>query len=161
MEDAPTQEPATAEVPRRRIRRPTLVQAPLLLGTLILATVTIASLLWGLHPDNERTPAWWLIVVTGAVLTTAGIAGIRGCFLDVTADEVRDVVAWITVHRFDPAEVETARVARGVWRLYVVDLADGTRLNLLGASPQQWPTRLLPGAWERDVADLDALMGRS
>lgn len=159
----PGTEPPTAGTPppRRRLRRPTLVQAPMLVATVIAATMTVASVLWGVHPDNSPTGSWWVIVAGGTALTVAGIAAIRGCFIDVGPDEVRDVVGWVTVHRFAPSEVDTARVARGVWRLYVVDLTDGTHLNLLGASPQQWPSRLLPGARERDVADLDALMGTS
>jgi hypothetical protein len=144
---------------RGRLRRPTIVQAPILLVTLIAACVTAASVLWSFYEGNQRTASWWAVVLIGGATVAAGPAAIRGCFIEVRGDRVRDVVAWITVHRFDRDEVASARVARGVWRLYVVELEDGSRLSLLGASPQQWPARLVPGSRDQDLGDLDILMG--
>jgi hypothetical protein len=144
---------------RGRLRRPTIVQAPILLVTLVAACVTAASVLWSFYDGNERTPSWWAVVTVGGTAVMAGLAGVRGCFVEVRDGRVRDVVGWITVHRFRRDEVVTARVARGVWRLYVVELEDGSRVSLLGVSPQQWPARLMPGSKDEDLADLDVLMG--
>lgn len=142
-----------------RLRRPTLVQAPLALAALAAATLTIASVLWGLHPANGRTGLWWATVVVGTTLTVAGLVAVRGCFLEFRGDEARDVVAWREVHRFNRRDVRTARVVAGVWRLYELEMEDGRRVRLLGISPHQWPARLLPEARQRDLADLEALMG--
>lgn len=142
-----------------RIRGPSLVQAPLLVVALMTGGATIAAVAWGFYAGNERSGVWWATVIGGAVLSVGVLAAARGCFIDIRDGEVRDVVAWFTVRRFRRSEVTTARVIRGPWRLYSVDLEDGRRFNLLGASPQQWPTRLLPGAVGRDRADLGAIMG--
>lgn len=131
----------------------------MLLVTVVAAAVTVASVLWSFHDDHERTTGWWTVVVAGTALAAAGFAAIRGCFVEVSGEEVRDVVAWVTVRRVLRSAVGSARVARGVWRLFVLELDDGRRVPLLGASPQQWPARLLPGARERDLADLDTLLG--
>jgi hypothetical protein len=41
----------------------------------------------------------------------------------------------------------------------VLELDDGTAIKLAGASPQQFPARLLPDATRLDVEDLDELLG--
>ncbi|RTL06936.1 MAG: hypothetical protein EKK62_12065 [Acidimicrobiia bacterium] len=72
---------------------------------------------------------------------------------------MRDVVAWRTVRRVPAETIAAARVRRGVWRLYVLELDDGTTVKLAGASPQQFPAWLLPDATQRDLEDLDVLLG--
>ena len=83
----------------------------------------------------------------------------RGCFVEVVGSEVRDVVAWRTVRRLPQSTIAAARVRRGVWRLYVLELVDGTVVKLAGSSPQQFPAWLLPDAAERALEDMDVLLG--
>ena len=142
-----------------RLRGTTIVAAPLAVVGVIALTLAVATAVWGAWEGHERGAAWWATLVVSGAVGAAALAAVRGCFIEVDDRTVRDVVAWVTVHRFERARIATARVRRGAWRVYVVELDDGRLLTLLGASPLQWPTRLLPGALERDQADLDVLMG--
>lgn len=136
-----------------------LVAAPLAVLGLLGATVCVATVIWGAWPDHRRTGVFWVVVLgSGAVAAAAWVAA-RGCFVEVDGDRVRDVVAWRTVHSVDRRSVVTARVARGVWRWFVLELDDGRHVTLVGACPQQWPLRLAPAARDADLADLDDLLG--
>jgi hypothetical protein len=142
-----------------RLRGTTIVAAPLALIGVIALTVAVATVLWGAWDGHDLTAAFWVTLAGSAAVGAGALWAVRGCFIEVRHDDVRDVVAWVTVHRFERRAIRTARVRTGPWRLYVVELDDGRRISLLGASPLQWPTRLLPGSVERDRADLDLLMG--
>jgi hypothetical protein len=142
-----------------RLRGTTIVAAPLFVVALIALTLAVATLLWGAWEGHDRGAAWWATLLVSGAVGVGALACVRGCFIEVDDRTVRDVVAWVPVHRFERARIATARVRRGAWRVYVVELDDGKVLTLLGASPLQWPTRLLPGAMERDRDDLDLLMG--
>ena len=124
-------------------------------------TAAVAGALWGTWYSSEVGAGF----VTGEiVLVLAGAAafvGARGCFVEIDPDldELRDVVAWFTRLRIPQADIAEARVRPGPWRWFELDLADGTSVVIAGVSPTQFPARLLPGAADRDLADLDALMG--
>ena len=148
-------DPAT----RLTLRRPTIVRAPfVLIGIAALATA-VALVLAGLWDAASRTPSWWSAVVVAVIAGVGGFALAHGCRIEVRGDTLRDVVAWVTVRRVDRPSITTARVLRGPWRLFVLELADGSAVTLLGSSPTQWPARLLPGSTERDEADLRLLLG--
>lgn len=144
---------------RVRLRGATLVAAPFFVLGLIGAALAVATLLWGQWEGHRTGAAYWATLVGSVAVGLAGFAAARGCFVEVRGDVVRDVVAWITVHRVDRRRILTARVAAGVWRWFVVELDDGTRRTLLGACPAQFPARLVPGSRADDEADLDALLG--
>ena len=59
----------------------------------------------------------------------------------------------------DPAKDCGLQVAGAGEAHTAVELDDGTLHLLVGASPAQFPARLLSGSAERDLADLDQLMG--
>ena len=149
----------TSNDPVDRLRGTTIVAAPLALVGVIALAVAVATVLWGAWGGRQLGTAFWATLAVSAVVGVGALWAVRGCFIEVRHDDVRDVVAWVTVHRFERRAIRTARVRTGPWRLYVVDLDDGQRISLLGASPLQWPSRLLPGSMERDRADLDLLMG--
>ena len=144
-----------------RLRRPTLVAAPLFVLGVMGCTAALATLLWGAwHPDDLDTTFVVVEVVSLAVGLGAFVAA-RGCFVDIDHDtrSMRDVVAWITVRRIPQDRIVTARVRAGAWRWFELELDDDTALVVAGASPAQFPSRLMPGYRERDLADLDLLMG--
>jgi hypothetical protein len=133
--------------------------APLAVVGLIALSLTVATVLWGVWNARDLSPAFWATLVTSAVIGAASFASIHGCFVEIDDDRVRDVVGWFTVRRLDRRHIRTARVRRGIWRLYVVELDDDRVITLVGASPMQFPARLLPDAMGRDVSDLDLILG--
>jgi hypothetical protein len=141
------------------LRGTTLVAAPLFLLGAMGGALAVATALWGAwHADDRGTP--FILVLTGSLIVgAAGFAAARGCFVESSPTGVRDVVAWVTVRRFASENVIEARVRAGAWRWFEVELADGRLVTLLGASPAQFPARLLPGAQEQDLSDLAALRG--
>jgi len=144
---------------RVRLRGTTIVAAPLALVGVIALTLAVATVIWGAWEGHDRTAAFWSTLIVTTAVGAAALWAVRGCFIEVDGDDVRDVVAWITVRRIERRRISTARVRKGAWRVYVVELDDGQRITLLGASPQQWPARLLPDAMADDLADIDVLMG--
>lgn len=144
-----------------RLRRPTLATAPFLLIGVIGATVLVAVVLWGVwHPDDLDIAFWTVVSVAGSFVL-AGVVGSVGCFVEVREDRVRDVIGWITVTRVERRAIRTVRVRAGAWRWFELELDDGTLRTLVGASPMQFPARLLPGSDDRDLTDLDLLLGDS
>ncbi|MEI2699704.1 MAG: hypothetical protein V9E94_15705 [Microthrixaceae bacterium] len=146
---------------RSRLRRPTLVAAPLLLVGIMAMTAAVAGALWGTWYSEQIGTGFVAGEVALVVAGTAAFVAARGCFVEIDPDrgELRDVVAWITRFRIPQAEITEARVRAGPWRWFELDLANGDTVVVAGMSPTQFPARLLPGAAERDLADLDALMG--
>jgi hypothetical protein len=137
----------------------TLLAAPLWVLGVIGASLALATVLWGVWPGHERTATFWVVVVAATVVSLVAFVAARGCFVEVRDGQVRDVVGWVTVHRVDRRRIVAARVARGAWRWFVLELDDGSRVTLVGASPLQFPARLTPGATDADLADLDDLLG--
>ncbi len=148
---------------RTRLRGTSVLAAPLLLVAVIGLSLAVASVIWVAWGDRDAGPAVVAAVAVPALIGVAALVAIRGCFVEVDrgGGEIRDVVAWFTLRRIDQERVVTARVRRGPWHLYVIELDDGTPIKLVGASPQQFPARLLPDARRLDVADLDALLGEA
>jgi len=142
-----------------RLRRPTIATAPFLLVGTIGATVLVAVGLWAVwHPDDLDVTFWVVMAVAGS-LVLLGLLGSAGCFVEVRPDRVRDVVGWVTITRVQRRAITTVRVRAGVWRWFELELDDGTLRTLVGASPMQFPARLFPGSDERDLTDLDLLLG--
>jgi hypothetical protein len=151
---------ATVSGPGRRVRlRGTSVVAlPLALVGVMALALAVATAVWGAWSGRDLGVSFWTTLVVAAAVGAAALVAIRGCFIEVGVDTVRDVIGWIGVRRVDRARIDTARVRAGVWRVYELELDDGRRVTLLGASPQQFPARLLPDARDRDLADLDAIL---
>ena len=143
--------------PRNRLRGPRLVAAPLVLVGVVGTAIAVATVLWSVwHAD--RLGGAFAAVLAGSLLAGfAGFVGARGCFVEPGPEEIRDVVGWVTLQRIPRARVVQARVRAGAWRWFELELDDGRLLTLLGASPAQLPTRLLPSSVEQDLADLAAL----
>ena len=144
-----------------RLRRPTLVAAPLFIIGVMGCTAALATLLWGAwHPD-DLDATFVAVEIVSLVLGLGAFVAARGCFVEVDPRHhvLRDVVGWITVRRVDQRRIASARVRAGAWRWFELELDDGDRLVIAGAAPAQFPSRLMPGARERDLADLDLLMG--
>lgn len=142
-----------------RLRRPTIAAAPPAVLGLMGAAAALALVLWATWPDQVVTTTWWLVFAVSALVAVGGFVATAGCFVQLRGDDVADVVCWRTRCRFDRRDVTEVRVARGVWRIFVVELGDGTVLSLLGACPEQFPSRLVPGSRDRDLADIDLLVG--
>lgn len=149
----------TAGGRRVRLRGTTLLAAPLALVGVIGLVLAVATAIWGAWEGHEVTGAFWVTLAVSALVGAAGLVAARGCFVEVDDGRVRDVVAWCTVRAVDQRSVRTARVATGPWRWFVLEMDDGRRHTLVGASPLQWPARLLPSAVDRDLEDLDLLLG--
>lgn len=144
-----------------RLRRPTLVAAPLFVLGVMGCTAALATLLWAAwHPD-DLGGAFAAVEAVSLVIGLGAFVAARGCFveLDRHPGELRDVVAWVTVRRLHQDRITAARVRAGAWRWFELELDDGSAVVLAGISPVQFPARLLPGARDRDLADLDLLMG--
>lgn len=143
------------------MRRPTLVTAPMFVVAVMGFTVALSTALWGAWNPDDLGATFLTVEAIGLLVGLAAVVAARGCFVEVrpTTGELRDVVAWRTVRRVDQRTIEHARVRRGAWRWFELELDDGTLHLLVGASPAQFPARLLPGSAERDLADLDQLMG--
>lgn len=143
----------------QRLRGATLVAAPLFVLGLIGASFALALGLWAVWNSSRLGASFWVPFLLSLTLGVVGFVAARGCFVEVHDDEVRDVVGWIRLQRVDRRSIVTARVRRGPWRWYVLEMDDGTSRTLLGASPAQFPSRLLGGSDESDLADLDLLIG--
>ena len=142
-----------------RLRRPTVAAAPTAVLGLMGTAAALALLLWAVWPGHAVTGTWWVAIVVALVVGVAGFTATAGCFVRLRGDDVADVVCWRTRCRFDRRDVIEVRVARGVWRIFVVELVDGRAVSLLGACPEQFPSRLVPGSRDRDLADIDLLVG--
>ncbi len=145
--------------PRLTLRRPTIARAPFVLIGLGALAAAVALVLAGLWDPANRTTSWWGTVAVAVTVGLGGFALASGCRIEVRGDTLRDVVGWVTIRRVNRPSIVTARVLRGPWRLFVLELADGSAVTLLGSSPTEWPARLLPGSTERDEADLRLLLG--
>jgi hypothetical protein len=137
------------------LRGATLVSAPFTLVGIIMASLAVFGVLWSV--DRGETTSGWVFVAATGLLAVSGFAAARGCRVVITDDEVRDVVAWRAVRVVPKESVEAVRVRRGPWRTFEVETDDGVRFVLLGTGPVQFPSYLLPGAAERDLAAIDAL----
>jgi hypothetical protein len=147
-----------ASTARTRVRGTTLLRAPIVLVAVVATSVALLTALWGAWEGNQRAGAFWATLAVAAGIGVAGFVAAAGCFVEVTDTEVRDVIAWVTVHRVPRQRIDTALVARGMWRWFVLRLDDGTTVTLVGASPAQFPARLLPDARTGDLADLHAMV---
>lgn len=143
------------------MRRPTLATAPMFILAVMGFTVALATALWGAWNPDSLDATFVTVEVVGLTIGVLAVVASFGCFLEVDHDDeqLRDVIAWITVRRIAQPDIVTARVRAGVWRWFEVELLDGTRLLLVGSSPAQFPARLMPGSAEGDLADLDLIMG--
>ncbi|UDY34235.1 hypothetical protein [Dermatobacter hominis] len=150
---------------RIRLRGTSVLAAPLLVLAVIGLSLAVASTIWVASTDDGVGAAAVAAIVVPGLVGVGALLAIRGCSVEIgpapdgTGGEVRDVVAWVTVRRTPQARIATARVRTGPWRLYVLELDDGEVVKLVGASPQQFPARLLPEATRLDVEDLEALLG--
>jgi hypothetical protein len=141
------------------LRGGSLVPAPFtLLGALALA-VALASALWMAWGERRVGAAAWATLLVSLAVGCAGLAGARGCRVVVQDATVLDQVAWRTVHRVAQRDVVAVQVRRGPWRVFEVELADGTRRVVLGAGPQQFPASLSAQARERDLTAIELIMG--
>jgi len=162
----PSTEPAQPGVPsapagpaKQRVRGATLLSAPLFVLGLIGCSFALALGLWAVWNAGQLTGNfWWPLVISGGIGLGAFVA-CSGCFLSISNTEVCDVVGWITVQRIDRSQIQTARVRLGPWRWFELQMLDGSVRTLLGASPTQFPSRLLSGADEQDMADLGMILG--
>ena len=144
---------------RQVLRGATLVSAPFTFVGVVAAAFTITTVLW-MVADDRQIGVWaWVTLAVAAAISIAGFLGARGCKVAVADGEVRDIVAWRTMHRVRCSDVEAVRVRRGPWRTYEMETADGTRRVVLGAGPVQFPSYLLPGASERDLHAIDVMVG--
>lgn len=148
---------------RVRIRRPSIVAAPLLVVAVIAFGAGVASASWATWDAANRTGAWWVWPLAPCVVGVGALVLARGCFVDVRPNgpdaRVIDVVAWRRRLEVPLDQVAQARVQRGVWRLFVLIRDDGTTVSLLGSSPAQWPARLTASSRMQDVEDLERLVG--
>jgi len=138
------------------------VAAPLFVVAVAALGVAVVVATWAAWTPDNRTGAWWAWVVVSVVVGAAALTLTRGCLVTVDAGadgEVRDVVCWRTRRRIPVDSVDAALVQRGPWRLFVLRLDSGEHVPLLGASPNQWPARLLPWARQQDLEDLVLLTG--
>lgn len=150
---------STAVPARSRLRGSTLIAAPMFVIGLIGSSFALALGLWAVWNSSQLGGSFWVPFTLAAAVGVGGFVACRGCFVDVVGDDIRDVVGWVRLQRVDRSRVVAARVRLGAWRWYVLELDDGTTRTLLGASPVQFPARLLPGSDERDLAELDVLLG--
>ncbi len=125
-------------------------------------TAAVAAGLWGVWNPDSLDTTFTVVEVASVMVGLGAFVAARGCFVDVDRERatLRDVIAWVTVRRVRQDSIFTVRVRAGAWRSFELELDDGTLLVVAGASPAQFPARLMPGAAERDLADLDLLAGR-
>ena len=124
-------------------------------------TAALAAALWGAWNPDALDGTFFAVEIVSLALGLGAFVAAGGCFVDIDPERrtFRDVIAWITVRRIDQDRIVAARVRAGAWRWFELELDDGTLLVVAGSSPAQFPSRLLPGAAERDLADLDLLTG--
>lgn len=144
-----------------RLRRPTLVAAPIFVLAVMGATAALATALWGAWNPGGRDATFVVVLAVSSLVAGAAIVAGRGCFVEVdpVARTLRDVVGWVTVRRIEQDRIAAVRVRAGLWRWFVLEMDDELAVVLAGISPVQFPARLLPGAFERDLADLAVLRG--
>lgn len=149
-----------------RLRGTSVLAAPLVLVAVIGLSLAVASLIWAVAGDHGPQPAVVASVLVPGLVGAVALLAIRGCFVELGpgpdgTTRVRDVAMWRTIRTIPQDSIISARVRRGVWRLYVLELDDGTLVKLVGASPQQFPAHLLPDAARQDMGDLEELMGEA
>jgi hypothetical protein len=148
---------------RVRIRRPSIVAAPLFIVAVAAFGAGVASASWVAWDATNRTGAWWVWPLAPCAVGVGALVLARGCFVDVQPGgpdaRVIDVVAWRRRLEVPLEQVAQARVQRGIWRLFVLIRHDGTTVSLLGSSPAQWPARLTASSRAQDVEDLERLLG--
>lgn len=148
---------------RVRIRRPSIVAAPLLIAAVAAFGAAVALASWAAWDDGNRIGVWWVWPLAPCIVGIGALVLARGCFVDVRRGgpdaRVIDVVAWRRRLEVPLDQVAQARVQRGVWRLFVLIRHDGTTVSLLGSSPAQWPARLTASSRAQDVEDLERLLG--
>lgn len=144
-----------------RLHGTSVLAAPLLVVAVMTFSLAVASTIWAAFGDRDIGSGVVAAIVVPAAIGALALLTMRGCFVEVDGVDagVRDVAGWVTVRRIDQASITAAHVRRGVWRLYVLDLSDGSSVKLVGASPQQFPARLAPDAARLDRDDLDVLLG--
>lgn len=143
-----------------RLRGTSIAAAPLALLGVIGSALAVATVAWASWGGRELSAVFWITLVFSGATGIGALVAARGCFVEIDETDVRDVVGWVTVRRIDRAGIRTVRVRAGMWRVFVLEFDDGRVLTLLGASPMQFPARLLPDAMSRDLADLDAILGK-
>jgi hypothetical protein len=131
-----------------------------LVGVVGVAVAVVCGL-WIASGDHDPGTEPWVMLGAALAAGVAGFATARGCRVVVADGEVRDVVAWRTVHRVPCDRVEAVRVRKGAWRVFEMELADGQRRVVLGTGPVQFPANLLPDARGRDMAAIDAMLGEA
>ncbi|MGI9578738.1 MAG: hypothetical protein ACR2OH_11095 [Microthrixaceae bacterium] len=157
----PTHEPGGRPNPAQQrvvLRGATLISAPFTLIGIIAASLAIFGLLWTVDRGGDSGSGWLFFAITAAVAVLAFTAA-RGCKVVVRDAKVHDVVAWRKVRVTPTASIEAIRVRRGVWRTFEIETNDSRRTVVLGAGPVQFPSNLMPGARERDLAAIDAMGG--
>lgn len=154
--NGPGEGTAGRDTSRTVLRGATLVSAPFTLLGIIMASLAVFGVLWSVDHGGENSSGWVFVAITG-FMAVVGFVSARGCKVVITDDHVRDVVAWRAVRVVPKESVRVVRVRRGLWRTFEVETGDGARFVLLGTGPVQFPSYLLPGAAERDLAAIDAL----
>lgn len=142
-----------------RLRRPTLVAAPMLVVALMGASMTVWLALWAADNSDSLGATFWVPLAVSAVIAVGSFVLAKGCFVEIGPEVVRDVTFWIHVTTLDRPSITTIRVRTGLWRVFEVTMADGGSRILLGASPHQFPARLLASAQAQDLADMDTILG--
>lgn len=118
----------------------------------------VALVLWGAWHPHDLGPAFWIPFSVSATVAVMAFTGQRGCFVDISDDDITDVVAWVRIQRIRRSEVVSIRVRGGFWRLYELTTVEGTTRLLLGASPAQFPSRLLADGRRQDQADIELML---
>lgn len=144
---------------RQRLRGTTLLSAPLFVLGLMGSSFALALVLWAVWNQGQLGPSFWVPLLLSAALGLGGFVAAGGCFLLISDTEVCDVVGWIRVQRIKRSEIQTARVRPGPWRWFELELKDGSVRIMLGAAPTQYPSRLLAGAEDQDIANLELILG--
>ena len=144
---------------RQRLRGTTLLSAPLFVLGLMGCSFALALALWAVWNQGQLGPSFWLPFLLSSALGLGGFVAAGGCFLSISDTEVCDVVDWIPVQRIKRSEIQTARVRPGPWRWFELELQNGSVRTMLGASPTQYPSRLLAGADDQDIANLELILG--
>ena len=155
----PAQPSTPSAVCKQRLRGTTLLSAPLFVLGLIGCSFALALGLWAVWNAGHLGGSFWWPFFMSAAIGLGGFVSAAGCFLSLSNNEIRDVVGWVTVQRIDRSQIQTARVRPGPWRFFELEMQDGSVRTLLGASPTQFPSRLLSGAEEQDLANLDLILG--
>ena len=144
---------------RQKLRGTTLLSAPLFVLGIMGCSFALALGLWAVWNQGQLGPSFWLPLLLSSALGLGGFIAAGGCFLLISDTEVCDVLGWITVQRIERSEIQTARVRPGPWRWFELELQDGSVRTMLGASPTQYPSRLLAGADDQDIANLELILG--